>query len=91
MIKENLIAERIAVDHYRELILRYFGDRDPGTRLMLSGILVVEEEHAKRHAWISWLRTKANPCSRSKRAGIRPLSSPAISLSSKNLARAYDS
>ena len=45
MIKENLIAERIAVDHYRELI-RYFGDHDPGTRLLLSGILVVEEEHA---------------------------------------------
>ena len=45
MIKENLIAERIAIDHYRELI-RYFGDRDPGTRTMLEGILVVEEEHA---------------------------------------------
>lgn len=45
MIKENLIAERIAVDHYRELI-RYFGDNDPGTRIMLEGILVVEEEHA---------------------------------------------
>jgi bacterioferritin len=45
MIKENLIAERIAVDHYRELI-RYFGDRDPGTRKMLENILVVEEEHA---------------------------------------------
>ncbi len=45
MIKENLIAERIAVDHYRELI-RYFGDKDPGTRTMLEGILVVEEEHA---------------------------------------------
>ena len=45
MIKENLIAERIAVDHYRELI-RYFGDRDPGTRTMIEGILVVEEEHA---------------------------------------------
>ena len=45
MIKENLIAERIAVDHYRELI-RYFGDDDPGTRIMLEGILVVEEEHA---------------------------------------------
>jgi len=45
MIKENLIAERIAVDHYRELI-RYFGDDDPGTRVMLEGILVVEEEHA---------------------------------------------
>jgi bacterioferritin len=45
MIKENLIAERIAVDHYRELI-RFFGNDDPGTRAMLEGILVVEEEHA---------------------------------------------
>jgi bacterioferritin len=45
MIKENLIAERIAVDHYRELI-RYFGNHDPGTRSMLEEILKVEEEHA---------------------------------------------
>jgi bacterioferritin len=45
MIKENLIAERIAVDHYRELI-RYFGNDDPGTRTMLEGILAVEEDHA---------------------------------------------
>jgi bacterioferritin len=45
MIKENLVAERIAIDHYRELI-RYFGQDDPGTRTMLEGILVVEEEHA---------------------------------------------
>jgi bacterioferritin len=45
MIKENLIAERIAVDHYRELV-RYFGNDDPGTRSMLEGILTVEEEHA---------------------------------------------
>ena len=45
MIKENLVAERIAVDHYRELI-RYFGDDDPGTRSMLQGILRTEEEHA---------------------------------------------
>jgi len=45
MIRENLIAERIAVDHYRELI-RYFGDDDPATRVMLEGILAVEEEHA---------------------------------------------
>ena len=45
MIKENLIAERIAVEHYTELI-RYFGDKDPTTRVMLEGILVVEEEHA---------------------------------------------
>jgi bacterioferritin len=45
MIKENLIAERIAIEHYRELI-RYFGNEDPGTRTMLEGILTVEEEHA---------------------------------------------
>jgi bacterioferritin len=45
MIKENLIAERIAVEHYRELI-RYFGDKDPSTRHMMERILAVEEEHA---------------------------------------------
>ena len=45
MIKENLIAERIAVDHYRELI-RYFGNDDPTTAHMIKGILAVEEEHA---------------------------------------------
>jgi len=45
MIKENLIAERIAVEHYRELV-RFFGDRDPTTRVMLEGILTNEEEHA---------------------------------------------
>jgi len=45
MIRENLVAERIAVDHYRELI-RYFGDDDPTTRTMLEQILTNEEEHA---------------------------------------------
>jgi len=45
MIKENLIAERIAVEHYRELV-RYFGDNDPTTKRMLEWILGVEEEHA---------------------------------------------
>lgn len=45
MIKENLIAERIACEHYRELV-RYFGDKDPTTRVMLEGILAQEEDHA---------------------------------------------
>lgn len=45
MIKENLIAERIACEHYRELI-RYFGDDDPTTRVMMESILTNEEEHA---------------------------------------------
>jgi bacterioferritin len=45
MIKENLVAERIAVEHYRDLI-RFFGDKDPTTRIMLEGILAQEEDHA---------------------------------------------
>ncbi|GBQ71298.1 bacterioferritin [Ameyamaea chiangmaiensis NBRC 103196] len=45
MVKQDLIAERIAIDHYRELI-RYFGDKDPTTRIMLEGFLADEEDHA---------------------------------------------
>jgi bacterioferritin len=45
MIKENLIAERIAVEHYRELV-RYFGQKDPTSRVLIERILAVEEEHA---------------------------------------------
>jgi bacterioferritin len=46
MIKENLVAERIAIDSYSEMI-RYVGDNDPTTRRMLESILAVEEEHAE--------------------------------------------
>ena len=45
MIKEDLIAERVAIDSYTEMI-RYIGDDDITTRRMLEGILAVEEEHA---------------------------------------------
>lgn len=45
MLKEDLIAERIAIESYREMI-QFFGDKDPTTRRMLEGILAVEEEHA---------------------------------------------
>ena len=45
MIKENLIAERIAIDTYREMI-RYFSQHDPTTRRLLEVILAKEEEHA---------------------------------------------
>jgi len=45
MIKEDLIAERVAIDSYREMIA-YLGDDDPTTRRMLEGILAMEEEHA---------------------------------------------
>ena len=45
MIQEDLVAERIAIDSYREMIT-YFGSDDPTSRRMLEGILAVEEEHA---------------------------------------------
>ena len=45
MIKENLVAERIAIDSYSEMI-RYIGDNDTTTKRMLEGILAMEEEHA---------------------------------------------
>jgi bacterioferritin len=45
MIRENLVAERIAIDSYREMI-NYLGDNDTTTRRMLEGILAMEEEHA---------------------------------------------
>ena len=45
MIREDLVAERIAIDSYREMA-QYVGDRDPTTRRMLEEILAVEEEHA---------------------------------------------
>jgi len=46
MIKEDLIAERIAIESYREMIA-YMNVHDPSTRRMLEGILAVEEEHAE--------------------------------------------
>jgi bacterioferritin len=45
MIKENLVAERIAIESYSEMI-RYIGDDDTTTKRMLEGILAMEEEHA---------------------------------------------
>jgi bacterioferritin len=46
MITEDLVAERIAIDSYREMI-QYFGDADPTTRRLMETILAVEEEHAE--------------------------------------------
>jgi bacterioferritin len=46
MIKEDLVAERIAIDSYREMIA-YLGTDDPTSRRMMEGILAMEEEHAE--------------------------------------------
>jgi bacterioferritin len=45
MIKEDLVAERIAIDTYREMV-QYLGNDDPTTRRLMEEILAVEEEHA---------------------------------------------
>lgn len=46
MIKEDLVAERIAIDSYREIV-QYLGDDDPTSRRMMEEILAMEEEHAE--------------------------------------------
>lgn len=45
MLREDLVAERIAIQTYREMIT-FFGDKDPTSRRMMEEILAVEEEHA---------------------------------------------
>ena len=45
MIREDLVAERIAIESYRDII-RYLGEGDPTTRKLFEGVLAVEEEHA---------------------------------------------
>src|SRR5262249_693483 len=45
MIREDLVAERIAIESYSDMI-RFLGDRDPTSRRMLEEILAKEEEHA---------------------------------------------
>ena len=45
MIRSNLIAERVAIESYRQMIAA-IGDRDPTTRQLLVSIMAVEEEHA---------------------------------------------
>jgi bacterioferritin len=45
MIKEDLVAERVAIETYRDMV-RYFGDKDPTTRVLIERILAQEEEHA---------------------------------------------
>jgi bacterioferritin len=46
MIKEDLVAERIAIESYSEII-RYLADNDPTSRRLMESILAKEEEHAE--------------------------------------------
>lgn len=53
MLRANLVAERIAVESYRQMV-ELIGDKDPTTRRMLEGVLAEEEEHADELS--DWLR-----------------------------------
>jgi len=71
---EGLLAERIAIDSYREMI-GYVGTEDPTTRRVLEGILAMEEEHAEDiNTLLEQLGKKgepANPSPTRKAAGKR--------------------
>jgi bacterioferritin len=45
MLREDLVAERIAIETYREIV-NYFGEQDPTSRILMEEILAKEEEHA---------------------------------------------
>lgn len=49
MITENLVAERVAIQSYRELI-NYFGEKDVSSRRLMESVLAVEEEHAEHRS-----------------------------------------
>ncbi|WP_233080600.1 ferritin-like domain-containing protein [Rheinheimera soli] len=53
MIKENLVEERVAIDHYKEVLL-FIGDDDPTSAALIQKILQTEEEHADELASLLW-------------------------------------
>lgn len=74
MIKENLVAERIAIQTYREMV-KYFGDKDPTTRVMMEGILAMEEEHADDMADLLFA---VNPTTVEQTSLVGPDEKPAV-------------
>ncbi len=68
MIREDLIAERIAIDSYAEMI-RYVGDDDPTTRRLLEDVLGQEEEHADDMKTLLEQILKGNESKHGRRTG----------------------
>ena len=69
MIKEDLIAERIAIESYLEMI-RYFGDDDPTSRRLIEKVLEQEEEHADDMATLLEKLDPQKPADGGKPGGI---------------------
>jgi bacterioferritin len=72
MIREDLIAERIVIEVYTEMI-RFFGDKDPTTRVMIEGILHDEEEHANELADMLYIVDPRTGETEGQDPGTRPL------------------
>ncbi len=61
MIREDLVAERIAIETYREMV-SFFGEKDPTSRRLIEEILATEEEHADEFAkLLSKIESTASP------------------------------
>jgi bacterioferritin len=73
MIREDLIAERIVIEVYTEMV-RYFSDQDPTTRVMIEGILKDEEEHANDLADLLYVVDPRTGETEGEDPGTRPLS-----------------
>jgi bacterioferritin len=72
MIREDLIAERIVIEVYSEMI-RYFGDNDPTTRVLLEHIMAEEEEHASELSDMLFIVDPHTGESRGEDPGTHPL------------------
>jgi bacterioferritin len=73
MIREDLIAERVVIEVYTEMI-RYFADQDPTTRVMIEGILKDEEEHAADLTDLLYVVDPRTGETEGEDPGTRPLS-----------------
>jgi bacterioferritin len=72
MIREDLIAERIVIDVYSQMI-RYFGEKDPTTRILLEHILSEEEEHASDLSDLLYIVEPSSGETEGEDPGVRPL------------------
>jgi bacterioferritin len=72
MIREDLIAERVVIEVYQEMI-RYFGDNDPTTRVIIEQLLKDEEEHASDLADLLYITNPETGKSEGQDPGADPL------------------
>lgn len=72
MIREDLIAERVVIEVYNNMI-RYFGDNDPTTRIILEHLLKEEEEHASDLADLLYITNPETGKSEGEDPGTNPL------------------